>query len=111
MLVCFLFTSEVYSQEKQATNSTSPRIETNLRSKSTPSTTIAQPASGISNLTKIEQLTDHLNAIEEKKKWILQDPQRIQEANESGWFDQMKRTSEEITLQLKELVELRSEHP
>jgi hypothetical protein len=110
-MVCFLFVPAAYSQEKKADNSTFPKIETNLRSKSTQTTTIAQPASDISNSTKIDQLKEHLNAIEEKKKWILQDPQRIQEANESGWFDQMKKTSEEITLQLKELVELRSEHP
>ena len=86
-------------------------IETNLSAKSNQTLQAVQSDTRISKEAQIEQLKSHLKAIEEKKNWILQDPVRIQEANQSGWFDQMKETTELLTQQIKDLTEIKSEHP
>lgn len=57
----------------------------------------------------INQLNDHLKAIETKRVWINSAAERIVEANENGWFEQMLATEKELIKRRDELNALLNE--
>ncbi len=57
----------------------------------------------------IDQLSDHLEAIETKRIWINSAAERIVEANENGWFEQMLAKEKELIKRRDELYILLNE--
>jgi hypothetical protein len=109
LLCVLLYTSSCYSQEKlqRLTNSAIERnIHTTAQSNNIPSGNQLSPEE---IQLSIEHLNDHLKAIETKRIWINSAAERIIEANESGWFEQMLATEKELIKRRDELYALLNE--
>ena len=52
---------------------------------------------------EIERLQAHLEALDAKESWIRSNPDEMEKANESGWFEQAAKTRREINIRLTEL--------
>jgi hypothetical protein len=110
IFLCFImYTSACYSQEKQQrlTNSAVERnIHTTIQSNQIQAgNQLSQEEIQLS----INQLNDHLKAIETKRVWINSAAERIVEANENGWFEQMLATEKELIKRRDELNALLNE--
>ncbi len=103
LLCILLYTSSCYSQEKQQ-RLTYSAVERNIHA-TTKSNHI--PTGNQLSLEEIQlsidQLNDHLKAIETKRIWINSAAEHIVEANENGWFEQMLTTEKELVKRREEL--------
>lgn len=54
---------------------------------------------------KIVAIDDHLKAIQTKREYILNDPELVKKANETGWFEDMKATELSLNEKKKALQE------
>lgn len=109
LLCVLLYTSSCYSQEKQQrlTNSAVERnIHTTIQSNQIQS---GNQLSKEEIQLSINQLNDHLKAIETKRIWINSAAERIVEANENGWFEHMLATEKELIKRRNELYALLNE--
>jgi hypothetical protein len=104
LLLCLvLLATSSYSQENRARLSQTT-IDKNIHS--TSQTNQFQAGNQLSQeeiQLSINQLNDHLKAIETKRVWINSAAERIVEANENGWFEQMKATEKELISRRAEL--------
>lgn len=55
---------------------------------------------------RIDIINTHLLAIESKRKWINEDPKRIEEAKENDWFNQMSSIEKGLIMERDELLNL-----
>lgn len=53
---------------------------------------------------KIKQIDSHINSINIKSDYILKNPSEKKIAEEQGWFDDMKKTKEQLELKKAELL-------
>ncbi len=110
IFLCFLiYTSACYSQEKQQ-RLTNSAVERNIHT--TFQSNQIQAGNQLSQeelQLSINQLNDHLKAIETKRVWIYSAAERIVEANENGWFEQMLATEKELIKRRDELNALLNE--
>jgi hypothetical protein len=55
---------------------------------------------------KINQIDGHLQAIETKRAYILSSPEQTAIAEESGWFDSMTTTENQLNIKKTELLDV-----
>lgn len=104
VFLCFIFSSVVsYSQEKQqklTIGTVDKQIHSTHQVNPTPSAQLLSPEE---IQQSIDLINDHLSAIEAKRVWINSATERIVEANENGWFEQMIATEKELIQRREEL--------
>ena len=104
LLLCLVFLATCsYSQENRTRLSHST-VERNIQCTTQTNQIQAENQLSLEEITaSIDQINTHLRAIEEKREWIYADQQRISEANENNWFEQMKATEKELLTRRNEL--------
>lgn len=104
LLLCLVFIATCsYSQENRTRLSHST-VERNIQCTTQTNQIQAENQLSLEEIAvSIDQINTHLRAIEEKREWIYADQQRISEANENNWFEQMKATEKELLSRRNEL--------
>lgn len=107
-VLCFIFillVNQSYAQESPSRLS-KENIEKPISSavQTTESSSNSLTADQIKE--KIELINTHLLAIESKRKWINEDPTRIEEALENDWFNQMISIEKGLIMERDELLNL-----
>lgn len=107
-LFLFILLMSVYSVNAQATQArmSSTKIEHNLVSSTQSNQQAKDELTNVEIHEKIKLIQDHLLAIESKRNWINEDPQRIQEAKENNWFEQVGATEKALLEKRSELITL-----